>query len=147
MARSGTDLKMAKLQAESAATSYYTPPEVADGTGVCNPLFLCSVVFQSWRHGVKCIMKRRRTRLDVGRKDDKEEAATKVFDTMIRNTSPKVGEESEGKTHYNVDLLLLRPSMDDDKRLMSRLPILIRVASLMPDIVAEFGPDEETVRL
>ncbi|GKB66420.1 hypothetical protein Tco_0927832, partial [Tanacetum coccineum] len=56
-------------------------------------------------------------------------------------------EESEGKTHYNVDLLLLRPSMDDDKRLMSRLPILIRVSSLMPDIVTEFGPDEETVRL
>nr|GEV41665.1 DNA helicase [Tanacetum cinerariifolium] len=39
-----------------------------------------------------CIIKKRRTRLDVGRKDDKEEAATKVFDTMIRNTSPKVGE-------------------------------------------------------
>nr|GEX97734.1 hypothetical protein [Tanacetum cinerariifolium] len=32
------------------------------------------------------------TRLAVGRKDDKEEAATKVFDMMIRNTSPKVGE-------------------------------------------------------
>ncbi|GKB65585.1 hypothetical protein Tco_0921771, partial [Tanacetum coccineum] len=66
-------------QAESAAMSCYTPLEVADGTGV-------------W---VKCIMKRRRTRLDVGRKDDKEEAATKVFDMMIRNTSPKVGEQKE----------------------------------------------------
>ncbi|GKD22493.1 hypothetical protein Tco_1224196 [Tanacetum coccineum] len=37
-------------------------------------------------------MKRRRTRLDVGRKDDKDEAATEVFDKMIRNTSLKVEE-------------------------------------------------------
>ncbi|GKA31065.1 hypothetical protein Tco_0717370 [Tanacetum coccineum] len=29
---------------------------------------------------------------DVGRKDNKEEAATEVFDTMVRNMSPKVGE-------------------------------------------------------
>ncbi|GJZ52015.1 hypothetical protein Tco_0606530, partial [Tanacetum coccineum] len=63
--------------AQSGATSCYIPPEVAGRMGV----------------RVKCIMKRIRTRLDVGRKDDKEEAATEVFDTMIRNMSPKVGEE------------------------------------------------------
>ncbi|GKB24538.1 hypothetical protein Tco_0863939 [Tanacetum coccineum] len=57
-------------------------------------------------------MKMRRTRLDVGRKDDKEEAATKVFDTMIRNTSPKVGEGclnctriEEGRKKKKVDRL------------------------------------------
>ncbi|GKB24539.1 hypothetical protein Tco_0863940 [Tanacetum coccineum] len=73
---------------------------------------------------VKCIMKRRRTRLDVGRKDDKEEATTKVFDTMIRNTSP---ENSGGRSGSNV-------------------PLGIPDASQL-DIVPEFGPDEEIVRL
>ncbi|GKB91952.1 hypothetical protein Tco_0964224 [Tanacetum coccineum] len=38
-------------RAQSAATSCYTPPEVAGETGVRNPLFLSSVVFQSRRHG------------------------------------------------------------------------------------------------
>ncbi|GJU28688.1 hypothetical protein Tco_1167309 [Tanacetum coccineum] len=45
------------------------------------------------------------TRVDqlkgLGRKDEKEEAATEVFDTMIRNTSPKVGEDTEYLKRYS----------------------------------------------